>query len=98
MFHIPHFFDLLRNPCLVAAKRLIFHIPRNPMEAPARLQAPYIHMPARLMWMMVMMRRRGMRKMKNRSSREDIIGKAHLVKDELTKNAATSTDTVQESL
>ena len=29
--------------------------------------------------MMVMMMRRGMRKVKNRSSREDIIGKANLV-------------------
>ena len=52
IFYILYFLDLLRNPCFVAAKRLIFHIPRNPMEAPARLQAPYIHMPARLMWMM----------------------------------------------
>ena len=50
----------------------------------------------RMMRMMVM--RRGMRKVKNRRSREDIIGKANLVKDELTKNAATSTDTMQESL
>ena len=32
-----------------------------------------------MMRMMVMMMRRGMRKMKNRSSREDIIGKANLV-------------------
>ena len=51
-----------------------------------------------MMRMMVMMMRRGMRKVKNRRSREDIIGKANLVKDELTKNAATSTDTMQESL
>ena len=40
----------------------------------------------------------GLRKIKNSSSREDIIGKANLVKNELTKNAATSTDTMQESL
>ena len=53
----------------MAAKRFIFHIPRNPMEAPARLQAPYIHMPARLIGMMVMMRRRMMMMMMRRRMR-----------------------------
>ena len=52
IFHISLLSFIILACLLVlgAAKSFIFHIPRNPTEPPARLQAPYIHMPGSLMW------------------------------------------------